>query len=79
MLTIRINKDGQESETLSQDQLDIVTIVLNEKVSKKKFNQVVLDRLEKAGLPAIFPNIEQPLHGFNNVLETKKTKRKSIQ
>lgn len=77
MLTIRINKDGQESETLSQEQLDIVTIVLNEHVSKKKFNQVVIERLEKAGLPAVFPEINTPMHGFNNVLETKKSKKKT--
>lgn len=69
-LTVRIRlDDGRESNILSEKQLDIISNMFNEKIPKKKFNEIALERLNTAGIPVVFPEIKKANHGFNNALE----------
>lgn len=71
MLTIKIKSDdGKESEVLTQQQLDIITTLLQEKIPKKKLNQTAIARLAAAGIPAIFTDNGNDIsHKFNNALK----------
>lgn len=69
-LTVRIRlDDGRESDILSEKQLDIISGMFDEKIPKKKFNELALERLTLAGMPVVFAELKKPTHGFNNALE----------
>lgn len=49
-----LNADETRSTNMTQPQLDVMVEVLNSGVSKSRFGKVLLERLEKAGLPPDF-------------------------
>lgn len=46
--------DGTQEVELTQEQIDVITPLFNQRISSKKINQACLDALERAGVPAQF-------------------------
>ncbi len=49
-----LNADGTRSTTINQEQLNVVTEVLNSIYPRKKFNEIVLQKLIEKGLAPDF-------------------------
>lgn len=49
-----LNADQTRSTNMTQAQLDVMVDVLNDRVPKSRFQKVLLERLESAGIPPDF-------------------------
>jgi hypothetical protein len=49
--------DGAQQVELTQEQINVIVPLLNQRIPRKKMNQACLDALEAAGVPAKFESV----------------------